>query len=109
MPLKNREIVRSKDYSNLFQYFLSMCYDNLISHFSILQLREIVRSKDPELNKREHDNLISWTTPTCFSTFYRCAMVPTLLENSKVFRVLVKFSIIGFIPRTARFLLHARL
>ena len=30
-------------------------------------------------------DLISWTTPTCFSTFYRCAMVPTLVENSKLF------------------------
>ena len=31
--------------------------------------------------------LLSWTTPTCFSTFYRCAMVPTLVENSKFFHV----------------------
>ena len=33
--------------------------------------------------------LISWNTPTCFSTFYQCAMVPTLVENSKFFCVLV--------------------
>ena len=29
------------------------------------------------------------TTPTCFSTFYRCIMVPTLIENSKFFCVVV--------------------
>ena len=29
-----------------------------------------------------YGDLIPWTTPTCFSTFYRCAMVPTLVENS---------------------------
>ena len=33
--------------------------------------------------------LILCTTPACFSTFYRCAMVPTLVENSKFFCVLV--------------------
>ena len=26
-------------------------------------------------------DLISCTTPACFSTFYRCAIVPTLVEN----------------------------
>ena len=25
--------------------------------------------------------LLSCTTPACFSTFYRCAMLPTLVEN----------------------------
>ena len=33
--------------------------------------------------------LILCTAPTCFSTFYRCAMVPTIAENSKFFCVLV--------------------
>ena len=33
--------------------------------------------------------LLSWTTPTCFSIFYRCAMVSTLVENTKYFCVLV--------------------
>ena len=28
--------------------------------------------------------LISCTTPACFSTFYRCAMVLTLVENSNI-------------------------
>ena len=26
-------------------------------------------------------DLISCTTPACFSTFYQCAMIPTLVEN----------------------------
>ena len=30
-------------------------------------------------------DLISWTTPTCFSTFYRCAMVHTLVKIPKFF------------------------
>ena len=34
-------------------------------------------------------DLISWTITACFSTFYRCAIVPTLVENSKFFCVLV--------------------
>ena len=28
------------------------------------------------------NGLISCTAPACFSTFYQCAMVPTLVENS---------------------------
>ena len=32
-------------------------------------------------------HLISCTTPVCFSAFYRCAMVPTLVENSIFFPV----------------------
>ena len=28
-----------------------------------------------------YGDLISCTTPACFSTFYRCAMVLTLVEN----------------------------
>ena len=35
-------------------------------------------------------DLISWSTPTCFSTFYHCAMVPILVENSNFFCVLVE-------------------
>ena len=31
------------------------------------------------------------TTPTCFSSFYRCAMVPTLVESSKFFMYLLTF------------------
>ena len=34
-------------------------------------------------------DLISYTTPGCFSTFYLCAMVPTLVENTNYFCVLV--------------------
>ena len=30
-------------------------------------------------------DLISCTTPACFSTFYGCARVPTLVENSIFF------------------------
>ena len=29
--------------------------------------------------------LLSCTTPACFSAFYRCAMVPTLVENFSVY------------------------
>ena len=36
-----------------------------------------------------YDLIISWTTPTCFSTFYQRAMVPSLVENSKFFCVLI--------------------
>ena len=34
-------------------------------------------------------DLTSCTTPACFSTFYQCVMVPTLVENSNFFGVLV--------------------
>ena len=34
-------------------------------------------------------HLISCTIPACFSTFYRCVMVPILVENSKFFCVFV--------------------
>ena len=34
-------------------------------------------------------DIILLIAPACFSTFYRCAMVPTLVENSKFFCVLV--------------------
>ena len=37
-------------------------------------------------------DLISCTTPVCFSTFYRCAMVPTLAENSNFFVYLYTYS-----------------
>ena len=36
-----------------------------------------------EMHSSSYCDLISWITPTCFSTFYRCVMVPTLVENSK--------------------------
>ena len=39
-----------------------------------------------KVNKQVH------TTPACFSTFYQRVMVPTLVENSKKFCVLVFFS-----------------
>ena len=32
-------------------------------------------------------DLISCTNPACFSTFYQCVMVPTLVENSNFFCV----------------------
>ena len=34
-------------------------------------------------------DLISCTTPACFSTFYQCGMVFTLVKNLKFFCVLV--------------------
>ena len=39
-------------------------------------------------------DLITCTTPACFSTVYRCAMVPTLVENL-IFCVLVVTDFIG--------------
>ena len=41
-------------------------------------------------------DLISCTTPACFSTFYRCAMVPTLVLNSNLFEILVSIDLPSF-------------
>ena len=41
-------------------------------------------------------DLISCTTPARFSTFYQCAMVPTVVENSKLFVCLF----VGFLVMT---------
>ena len=42
-----------------------------------------------EMHSRDITHLILCTTPACFSYFNQCAMVPTLVENSKFFSVLV--------------------
>ena len=45
-----------------------------------------------------HCDLISLTTPTCYSTFYRCAMVPTVVKNPIFFMYLfVNFFVNKFI------------
>ena len=53
----------------------------------------IIKLFTKKVNKQVNSDLISWTTPTCFSTFYQCAMVPTVVENSKFFHVLVHYSV----------------